>query len=220
MGRMDFSMTRRDWLRCTIGRAGVFAALAFVPTARSAEPGTRSAQSGPQAVSATPTDSIFWDEAKKPGRAILIRHAIAPGGGDPPGFRLGDCTTQRNLSEEGRVQARSIGRRFRERGIRVDGVLSSRWCRALETASLLDLGAVEPFEPLDSFFSAPQRAPQAIAGLQARLDGLGQQTLILVSHQVNISGLTGVGVASGEAIIVAPASTRGERPRVLARLAF
>lgn len=138
------------------------------------------------------------------GRVLLIRHAEAPGVGDPPGFRLDDCTTQRNLDERGRAQARRIGERLRAAGVKDVVVLTSRWCRARDTAALLALGPVEDFEPLDSFFAAADRAQpstealaRAIADLP--LDGA---PVVMVTHQVNITALTRVVPASGEAVIL------------------
>ena len=83
---------------------------------------------------------------------ILFRHALAPGTGDPPNFQVDNCSTQRNLSEEGRQQARQIGEVIRNRNIAVTRVLSSQWCRCLETAKLMDVGEVEPLKSLNSFF--------------------------------------------------------------------
>jgi len=172
------------------------------------------------AESRLPGDPSTWQALREGGHAVLIRHAIAPGGGDPPGFKLGDCGTQRNLSEAGRAQARTIGSAFRSAGVQVDRVLSSRWCRGLETAEQLGLGRVEPFEPLDSFFSYPERGPEALAGMGRFLSTIGRSTVIMVTHQVNITGFTGVYPASGEAVVVAPPLREGERPRVIGRLAF
>ncbi len=83
---------------------------------------------------------------------ILIRHALAPGTGDPENFQLDDCATQRNLSVAGREQARRLGDALKQRGIAVKQVLSSQWCRCLETAELMAVGEVEPFPALNSFF--------------------------------------------------------------------
>lgn len=83
---------------------------------------------------------------------VLLRHAIAPGTGDPENFQLDDCSTQRNLSEEGRQQAIAIGKAFQSRNVPVKAVLSSQWCRCLETAELMNVGPVEPFSALNSFF--------------------------------------------------------------------
>ncbi|MFO1062139.1 MAG: histidine phosphatase family protein, partial [Dongiaceae bacterium] len=103
----------------------------------------------PTAAPAADEDAVFA-ALRAGGHAILVRHAIAPGGGDPPGFVLEDCATQRNLSDEGRAQAARLGQRLRQHGVAVDRVLSSRWCRALETARLMALAPVEPALALDS----------------------------------------------------------------------
>ena len=112
---------------------------------------------GEEALAAGPAENADIWLAMDDGAAVLMRHAEAPGGGDPPGFRLDDCTTQRNLDEVGRDQARRIGQAFRERGIRVGRVLSSRWCRARDTARLAFGEPVQEAEVFDSFFGTPQR---------------------------------------------------------------
>jgi phosphohistidine phosphatase SixA len=168
-------------------------------------------------------DDAVWQALRAGGHAVLIRHATAPGTGDPPTFALGDCATQRILSDEGREQARAIGRAFRAAGIAVDEVLTSRWCRASETAALLALGPVEPLEALDSFFTRRERGPAQVAVLEARIGRLGRRTVVMVTHQVNITALTGIYPGSGEAIVVAPAGDAGSdgaRVRVVGRLAF
>lgn len=143
------------------------------------------------------------------GYVVMLRHATAPGGGDPENFRLGDCATQRNLSDEGRAEARRLGERLRAQGIASAEVYSSQWCRCLETAQLLDQGPVEPLPALNSFFSRPaDRAPNLDA-LRRFLAGLPEDgpPVILVTHQVTISAITGRGAASGEAIILAADGT-------------
>jgi len=147
-----------------------------------------------------------WSQLREdPGLVVLMRHAIAPGGGDPPGFTLGKCSTQRNLSAEGRSQARSIGREFREQRVPIDAVLSSRWCRAVDTAKLLGLGTARPKSSLDSVFTASQqvsdrkkRQTEQIIRNHRRNSGV----LVLVGHQANIIDLTGVAPNSGGAVIV------------------
>ncbi len=155
--------------------------------------------------------------ALKVGQAfVLMRHAIAPGGGDPAGFKLGDCSTQRNLSDEGRAQARKAGELLREKGIAQAAVYSSRWCRALETARLLGFGAVEELPLLDSFFGKPELGPQRRAAFMEWLgDGQFDQPVILVTHQVSISAFTGVVPASGEMVI---ARKNGDGVEVLGRV--
>jgi phosphohistidine phosphatase SixA len=153
------------------------------------------------------------DEAEKAlwaalgtGEAVaLIRHALAPGTGDPVGFQLDDCATQRNLSEDGRRQARQIGKAFRENGIASAQVWSSRWCRCLETARLLELGPVVPLPSLDSFFNQPGRGPAQTAVLREFLNQSQEgRPRVLVTHQVNITGLTGIVPRSGEMVVVQP----------------
>ena len=162
-------------------------------------------------------DQNLW-QALRSGTAVgLIRHALAPGGGDPAHFQVEDCATQRNLSAAGRQQARAIGAAFRRNGITVARVLSSRWCRCLDTAHLLDLGPVEPFPPLDSFFSHPERADVQMAALREFLSRpYAGPPRLLVTHQVNITALTNVMPRSGELIVVQPLI--GGQVQILGRL--
>ena len=148
-------------------------------------------------------DQGLWQALKSGGHFALVRHALAPGTGDPSDFVLGDCATQRNLSQEGRAQAERIGVRFRANGIAAAKVYSSQWCRCLQTADLLGLGPVEELPILNSFFRRSEsRAPQTRA-LKTWIEAadLGEPT-VLVTHQVNITALTGVFPASGELVIV------------------
>lgn len=147
----------------------------------------------------------LWSALATPGHVVLMRHADAPGTGDPAAMRLGDCTTQRNLGARGRAQARQIGEAFRQRAIPVALVLTSQWCRTRETAELLALGPVEE-EPaaLNSFFGRPGEREAATAALRRRLAALPPQaaTVVMVTHQVNITALTGVFPASGEMVVL------------------
>ena len=144
-----------------------------------------------------------WEAMRRPGAIAVMRHAYAPGIGDPADFQLGDCSTQRNLNEEGREQARRIGEAFRANGIEVDRVLTSQWCRSAETAELLALATPEPLPSINSFFGVRhQRDAQTadtIAFLRAQPE---HQRLVLITHQVNITALTGRGTASGEIVII------------------
>ncbi len=137
----------------------------------------------------------------------LIRHATAPGTGDPPSFRLGDCSTQRNLSEAGRRQAAEMGRRLRDAGVLVTEVHSSRWCRALDTAKLaFPEVPITPDAALDSFFDERgnrERQTEQARTLAASWRGR-QGTLALITHQVNITALTDVFPAEGEIIVLRP----------------
>lgn len=158
----------------------------------------------PPPAGAAAGEEALWSLLKGGGQVVLIRHATAPGVGDPSGFRLGDCATQRNLSEAGRAEARGIGAAFRERGVPIGRVLSSRWCRCLETARLA-FGRVEPWPPLDSFFDDRSREPGQSAAVR-RLAGERPEggNLILVTHQVNITALVGGAVRSGEMVVLTP----------------
>jgi len=149
-----------------------------------------------------------WDALGRPGAVAIMRHALAPGTGDPAGFRIDDCSTQRTLDARGRAQARKIGAEMRARGVRFDRVLTSRWCRCRETARLMDVGPVEAFPVLDSFF-ADRRAngPRQTAALRDFLDDRpAGERILLVTHQVNITALTGRGVTSGEVVVLDPAA--------------
>ena len=146
-----------------------------------------------------------WDALRSGGKIVILRHASTePGLGDPPGFRLDDCATQRNLSEAGRTEARRIGAAFVLRAIPVARVLSSRWCRCVETARLA-FGRVEPWASLDSFFDDRSREPQQTRAVRALIaEPLTGGNLILVTHQVNITALTGVAPAMGEMVVLSP----------------
>jgi phosphohistidine phosphatase SixA len=134
---------------------------------------------------------------------VLFRHATAPGVGDPPGFRLDDCATQRNLDEAGREQARRIGQAFRDRGIQVGAVASSQWCRARETAMLAFGGSTREAPAFNSFFNTlEQREAQTAAARLFLGQWQGPGMLVVITHQVNISALTGIYPASGEGIIL------------------
>jgi len=154
------------------------------------------------------------------GLVVLMRHAIAPGGGDPAGFTLGDCSTQRQLSAQGRSQARAIGKQFTSQDIPIAGVRSSRWCRAIDTATLLGLGKVRTASALDSVFTASERVADQKKRQTERIirDHRNKSgVLILVGHQANIIDLTGIAPDSGGAVVV-KADASG-RIRVIGQLA-
>ncbi len=139
----------------------------------------------------------------EPRTHAILRHAIAPGTGDPAGFTLGDCATQRSLDDRGRDQARAIGAAIRDAGITVDHVLTSQWCRSAETARLLGLGEVREEPALNSFFADRTTRDAQTAATRELLNAFpAGQTAVLVSHQVNITALTGVYPRSGEMVIL------------------
>lgn len=157
------------------------------------------------ALAAAAEASELWSALKGGGQVVLIRHTVTTAGvGDPSGMRLEDCSTQRNLTDEGRRHARQIGEAFRARGIPVERVLSSPWCRCLETARLA-FGTADVWAPLGNLYGRPQlrdhqvREMQALVG-QPRRGG----NLVLVSHGSTISALTGVSPGTGEMVIVTP----------------
>ncbi len=147
----------------------------------------------------------LWTLLKGGGQVILIRHAITtPGAGDPPGMRLDDCRTQRNLTDEGRRDARRVGEVFRARGIPVDRVLSSPWCRCLETGRLA-FGAAEPWQALSNLYGRSEARAEQVRQMRALV---GERhtggNVVLVSHGSTISALTGVMPAPAEMVVVTP----------------
>lgn len=137
------------------------------------------------------------------GVAVLIRHAETdPGIGDPPGYRLDVCSSQRNLSATGRAQAGRLAASLAAQGLVATQVLSSRWCRCLDTARL-GFGQVQAWPALDSFFDTPERGPAQTAELQQALLALPPAAVaVWVTHQVNISALSGRGTGFAEAVVL------------------
>lgn len=161
-----------------------------------------------------------WEALRKGGSVLLFRHALAPGGGDPPGFVLHDCRTQRNLSAEGRAQARRIGERLRAENVAVGEVLHSEWCRTRETAALafgaLPQVPLRPDSRFNSFFQDRDKEPAQTAAAQTVLQAWrGPGVLVVVTHQVNITALTGVVPDSGEGVVL---QRQGEQLRVVGRV--
>jgi phosphohistidine phosphatase SixA len=153
------------------------------------------------------TEEAAWAALKAPASIVLFRHALAPGGGDPPGFKAGDCSTQRNLSEEGISQAKRIGQALRDRGVKVQAVWYSEWCRTRDTAQLAFPDLREPAlraEPaFNSFFNDRSAEPaQTAAARKMLLAWRGPGTLVIVTHQVNITQLTDIFPQSGEGVVL------------------
>jgi phosphohistidine phosphatase SixA len=150
------------------------------------------------------TPALELARARDPGIVTLIRHARAPGTGDPAGFTLADCSTQRNLSEQGRREARALGDALRAVGVRDADVRTSQWCRCVETARLLGVGRVQVTPFLNSFFAGRGAEPASTQALRAavlqKLDS--RRPTLFVTHQVNITALTGVVPAEGEVVFV------------------
>ena len=152
-----------------------------------------------------------WAALVKGGSVALVRHGNAPPGhgGDPPGFKLDDCTTQRNMDDRGRAQARAVGEAFRKHAVRVDRIISSPWCRCLETARLMALGPVESV----MVAAASDRSPDRLAALkQIVSDWRGPGTLVVVTHALTVNAL--VGFMPGQAETVVIRSKAGTKPGV------
>ncbi|WP_019141751.1 histidine phosphatase family protein [Noviherbaspirillum massiliense] len=159
-----------------------------------------------QAVHAADTASneSLWSALQSGGYIVLIRHAeTEPGTGDPPGFVLDNCSTQRNLSAEGRSHAQRLGEAFRKQRIPVADVLSSRWCRCIDTARLA-FGTARPAAMLDSMFDDDddriQAKVRAVSAAARERPAAGNR--IWVTHNVNIRTLTGISPGAGEMVIV------------------
>lgn len=160
-----------------------------------------------QTVSSVAGDSdeadTLWALLNTPNHAALMRHALAPGTGDPANFEVSDCSTQRNLSDTGRQQSKAIGTLFRDKGISSAAVFSSQWCRCQDTATLMALGPVTPLPIINSFFRDRQNAaPQTQALAKWLVTEKPTAPTVLVTHQVNITALTGVYPASGDIVII------------------
>ena len=149
-------------------------------------------------------DTTAWAALRAGAHVALMRHTDAPGGaGDPPGFRLEDCATQRNLSDKGRADAAKIGARLKAEGIRIEKILSSPWCRCMETARLLQLGPVEAQPAFSNVFVLRDQTESLTSGARAVIDAWkGSGILLVVTHGANIFALTGVSPASGEIVVV------------------
>lgn len=155
------------------------------------------------AVARAQADAELAWQALRQGAVLLVRHANAPGVGDPADFRLGDCRTQRNLDQTGRRQARRLGEQFVSRQIPVGAVLASQWCRTRETAELAFPNRVREDASFNSFFGDSSSEPtQTAAALNTLNRWKGPGALVVVTHQVNITALTGVVPSSSEGVVV------------------
>ena len=162
----------------------------------------------PFARAATDDEAVAWKRLREGGHVILVRHAsTVPGVGDPANFKLGDCATQRNLSEEGRAEARRLGARIKAERVPIGAVYTSPWCRCRETATLA-FGKAEDWEPLSSFFDFPHREPDDTESVKKRIAGYSRRpkgaNVVMVTHNVNIAALTRLSVAQAEMVVVRP----------------
>ena len=154
-------------------------------------------------------ESDPWALLRKGDLVILMRHASTdPGlGNDPPGFKLDDCSTQRNLSHAGRAESQRVGERFRAERIPIARVYTSPWCRCRETA-MLAFGRAEDWEPLSSFFDFLHREAEFTESVKKRISGYGRRNpggnVVMVTHTVNIAALSGLSVAQAEMVLMRP----------------
>ncbi len=160
-----------------------------------------------------------WALLRAGGHVVLLRHAMVTGNGDPAGFDIEKCATQQKLSERGKQQARKIGALFAARAAPIDQVLSSRYCRALDTAGIaFEDNKAEKFEPLDLLSKDSGAAATQNAAVIKEVESFtGDGNLVMITHLENIQALTGAGAREGEAVIV---SVDGEKLRVLGRIIF
>ena len=157
----------------------------------------------------------IWSRLRRGGLVLLMRHAATePGLGDPPGFRLGDCATQRNLSDAGRADAQRIGERLRHERVPIARVYTSPWCRCRETA-MLAFASAEDWEPLSSVFDFPHREADFTERVKKRIGGYSTRepggNVAMVTHNVNIAALTKLSVETGEIVVVRPDGCCGVR---------
>jgi phosphohistidine phosphatase SixA len=164
--------------------------------------------------------TALWAALRAGGHVALIRHTATIGGaGDPPGFRLDDCATQRKLTEEGRAQARRLGEKFRAERVPVGKVLSSQWCRCRETVALMGLDPVEPSPTFNNAFTLREHLDELTAGARAVVAAWsGPGTLVVATHGANIAPLTGVRPEEGGVVVVKAEPARAEKLRVLGRI--
>lgn len=149
-------------------------------------------------------DEILWSLLKKGGQVVLMRHAVTtPGVGDPPHFRLDDCSTQRNLTDDGRRDAQRVGAEFRARGVVVERTLSSPWCRCVETANLA-FGKAEITTALSNLFTHPQNRDRQVREMRELISVPPVGNRVFVSHGATISALTGVSLDTAEMLVVTP----------------
>ena len=155
-----------------------------------------------------------WSALCAGAHVVLMRHADAPGGfGDPAGFKVEDCATQRNLSARGREDARKIGARLRSEAIAFERILASPWCRCIDTATLLAMGPVKTEATFGNVVVLRDQRDSLTSGARAVIDQwTGSGNLLVVTHGANIQALTGIQPASGEIVVVRGGSGGGSVP--------
>jgi phosphohistidine phosphatase SixA len=162
-----------------------------------------------------------WAALVRGGHVALMRHALAPGPpGDPPNYRLDDCATQRNLSEDGIAQAKAVGEALRQRGVRIGRTVASPWCRAKDTATHMGYAAVESSRMLGNLYGSPERKAEQIGGFRDLVRSWhGPDTLLLVSHGSTIQAFTRVSPLQGEIVVLKPLAGSDAGFAVVGRIA-
>jgi broad specificity phosphatase PhoE len=163
-------------------------------------------------------DEAIWQSAREGGHVLFVRHALTnPGFGDPPGFKLEACATQRNLSAQGRAQAQRLGETLRERKVPIGEVLASPWCRCIETAKLA-FGRTKTWTALSNLHARQQNADKQVREMRPRIAAhRGKDNLVLVSHGSTALALTGEHPGMGELLVLKPQPSGF---RVVGRLAL
>ena len=155
---------------------------------------------------ASASEDALWSLLKGGGQVVLIRHALTtPGVGDPPGMKLGDCTTQRNLSDEGRREAQLLGKALRSQGVPVGTLLSSPWCRCVETARLVFGKEPQVHAALGNVFGRPDVVVSQVEALKKLVAArAGRSNLFMVTHGSTTLALTDVSPATAEMVVLTP----------------
>jgi phosphohistidine phosphatase SixA len=137
------------------------------------------------------------------GKIIFVRHALAPGNGDPINFKIDDCSTQRNLNKEGKNQALLLGKILRKNGIFFETVYSSLWCRCLQTSKYMDVGKAMPHKGLNSFYENIVDKQETLISLNNLILNINHSSkpILMVTHYVVIQAMTGLSVSSGEMVV-------------------
>jgi phosphohistidine phosphatase SixA len=164
--------------------------------------------------------SRAWEALRSDGYVALIRHASAPGPvGDPVDYKLDDCATQRNLSKQGRTEARALGELFRAHQVKVGKVISSQWCRCRQTAELMNIGPVEDAPTFNNAFVLNSERDALTAGARKTIGAWrGPGTLVVVTHGQNILSMLGFRPREGEVIVVAPDPTSVKKMGLIGRI--
>jgi phosphohistidine phosphatase SixA len=164
--------------------------------------------------------ALAWAALRGDGHVALIRHAPAPGPvGDPSDYKLDDCATQRNLSEQGRAEAAALGARFRMQQVKVGKIVSSQWCRCKQTAELMNIGLVEDAPTFNNAFVLNTMRDEQTAGARTMIEAWrGPGTLVVVTHGENILLMLGLRPREAEVIVVAPDPTSQKKMRLIGRI--